>query len=125
MKRRARLTRNGNRMSEAKFRAWVRSLLRSGSMRWGAKNDALESAAAGRGINPHTGRMAKLYRCERCGGKSSRAGVQVDHKQPVVPLSGWVSWDDFINRLFCEVDGYQVLCKRCHDLKTKSENKQR
>lgn len=112
-------------MTEAGFRAWVRSSLRSASMRWGAKNDAIEAAAVGRGINPTTGRLAKLYRCSGCRGTFSRAQIQADHVRPVVPTTGWVSWDDFIDRLFSEVDGFQVLCKDCHHRKTQDENKQR
>lgn len=27
----------------------------------------------------------------------------------------------FVERLFCEIDGLQVLCNNCHDLKTKQE----
>jgi hypothetical protein len=29
---------------------------------------------------------------------------------------------DFIDRLFCDVDGFQVLCNSCHDAKTMMED---
>lgn len=46
----------------------------------------------------------------------------MDHIEPVVPESGWDSWDGYIERLFCNEDGYQVICKSCHKKKTASEN---
>ena len=43
----------------------------------------------------------------------------VDHINPVVdPVDGHQGWDIYINRLFCETDNLQVLCKKCHDAKT-------
>ena len=29
----------------------------------------------------------------------------------------------FVERLFCELDNLQVLCEKCHDVKTKLEKK--
>lgn len=63
--------------------------------------------------------------CEECGGAFPRTLVQVDHINPVVPTSGWVSWDSYIERLFCSATGLAVLCKPCHKLKTQSENQER
>jgi hypothetical protein len=48
--------------------------------------------------------------------------VYVDHIDPVVdPSVGFTTWDDFIERLFCEEDNLQVLCKACHDEKSSKE----
>lgn len=52
--------------------------------------------------------------------------MEVDHIKPVVdPQEGFVSWDEFINRLFCEKDNLQALCKTCHKIKTAKEKKKR
>lgn len=53
--------------------------------------------------------------------------VEVDHIHPMIAIvSGWTwSWDDIINRLFCEEEGMQLLCELCHDEKTREENEQR
>jgi len=55
--------------------------------------------------------------------------TNMDHKEPVVPLEsfkrGSWDWDEFINRLFCEEEGFQLLCAKCHDIKTKEEDKKR
>lgn len=50
--------------------------------------------------------------------------VHVDHIDPVIdPQEGFVSWDKVINRMFCEADGLQVLCRDCHKRKTNDERK--
>jgi len=52
--------------------------------------------------------------------------VNVDHVKPVVdPKVGFTTWDDFILNLFCTKDNLQVLCSKCHDIKTKMENNSR
>lgn len=50
----------------------------------------------------------------------------MDHVSPVIdPVKGFTTWDDFINRMFCDELGFQCLCVDCHNLKTKAENKVR
>lgn len=52
--------------------------------------------------------------------------VHLDHIEPVIALnSGPFDWNNFINRLFCDVDGFQVLCTACHDAKTSIEDQMR
>lgn len=50
----------------------------------------------------------------------------LDHKTSVIPLEGFTrgswDWDEFINRLFCEEEEFQLLCSDCHDIKTKLED---
>lgn len=48
--------------------------------------------------------------------------IFVDHIAPIVdPEVGFVSWDEFIERMYCEKDNLQLLCKACHDLKSSDE----
>lgn len=48
--------------------------------------------------------------------------IFVDHIKPVVdPAVGFVDWNTIIERMFCEIDNLQVLCKECHDIKSKEE----
>ena len=65
----------------------------------------------------------KRYQCSICGAIVEK--VAIDHIRAVVPIDGIASWDEFINNLFCDVDNLQALCKDCHDIKTKEENKLR
>jgi 5-methylcytosine-specific restriction endonuclease McrA len=62
------------------------------------------------------------YECASCHNEFVQTSVQVDHILPAVdPLIGFVSWDEFINRLFCPASNLQILCKDCHQVKTKAE----
>lgn len=75
------------------------------------------------------------YICAICKGLFSQKNVQVDHREPVVPL--WkkesdMSYDDIVRGVFCSKSNLQVICstplKRnngissCHRLKTNEEN---
>ena len=111
-------------MTAAKKRSMIISGLRR--VRWNAKYMALEDAFVKKDINPATGRKAKLYRCARCGMLFSAANVAVDHISPVIPIEGFDTWEGVVERMFCEPEGLQVLCKTpCHAEKTASERMQR
>jgi hypothetical protein len=47
--------------------------------------------------------------------------INVDHKIPAGSLRSGADLEGFIERLFVEVEGLQVLCINCHDKKTAKE----
>lgn len=94
------------------LKTWVIQRLRGQSYKWPYRNSALVAARVDRG----------LYKCAICSEIFKRDGVQLDHIKPVIPLTGWDNWDGFITRLFCEEDGYQVICLICHNVKTTTED---
>jgi len=105
-----------------KFREqFVRWTLRRASFRWPPRGEALKAARVDRGI----------YQCNLCKGKFKNKEIKVDHVEPVVPVfvRGAVlkvpSLEQYVSRMFPEVAGFQVLCKTCHDSKTKRENEER
>lgn len=101
-------------------------MLRAGSRRWPPKYETLKEAYRETKINVKSGRLAKHYECNICKQLFPSKDVQVDHKKPIVsPSKGFTSWDDFINALFCPKKNLQVLCKPCHDIKTKKETLKR
>jgi len=55
--------------------------------------------------------------------------VHVDHIVPTIPLKGFKNtvwdWNEYIENMFCGEEGLQLLCKPCHDEKTKKENELR
>lgn len=108
--------------TESKFQSFIKSTLRKGSTRWPPKYEVLNAAKRGKKINPATGREAEHYECAACHHHFVAKLVCVDHISPVVPVSGFTSWDDVIRRMFCSPEGLQVLCKGCHSVKTKEEN---
>lgn len=92
---------------------FIKGLLRRGSFHWRARNEALVAARVERG----------KYLCADCKELFGPKEVALDHIVPVVdPKVGFTTWDDYINRLFCETDGFQILCHSCHDAKTQIED---
>jgi 5-methylcytosine-specific restriction endonuclease McrA len=64
--------------------------------------------------------------CAICGsGFASKKDLVVDHIEPVVPVSGFTTWDTYIHRLFCNRSNLQSLHKACHSAKSKAENAER
>ena len=62
----------------------------------------------------------------KSGNKRRINNAVVDHILPVVcPNVGFVDWNTIIERLFCEEDGFQLLCHECHMEKTSFERKKR
>lgn len=104
---------------------FIVNTLRWGSRKWPAKFKTLEDAKTEKKINPSSGRLAQFYLCNRCKKEYTNKDVEVDHIIPVVdPKVGFVDWNTFIDRMFCERSNYQVLCKPCHKKKTKEESGQ-
>ena len=55
------------------------------------------------------------YKCEICEELFTSKEIEVHHKIPVIDKEvGFENWDIYIQRLFCEVENLQVLCKPCH-----------
>ena len=117
-------TRCGGRWTEAKWKSFIKNQLRSATRKWAPISDCLKEARVERG----------MYRCEGCkelvpttikNGARRTKNILVDHIEPIVPVTGWVSWDSCIERMFCETDNLQLLCKACHDAKSKEETGER
>lgn len=111
-------------MSDSAFHSYIKSILRKASMRWPPLNAVKTKARRSRGI----------YECANChelvpatiNEKGKRIkNVLVDHIEPIVPVTGFDNWDSVIQRLFCSEANLQVLCKKCHDNKTKEERIER
>ena len=114
--------RNGGKWTEARYKGFITSLLRSGSRRWPPKYETLNEAKTKKKINKTTGRLAQHYRCNSCEKEFPLKSIQVDHIEPIIdPKVGFTSWDDFIHRLFCEKENLQTLCVKCHKAKSLKE----
>lgn len=99
-----------------KDQALIMKALRDYSRMWPAKAEAVRAATTKRGYR----------KCAMCKKEFHHAETQVDHVEPVIkPETGFTTWDEYINRLFVETKGWQVLCKPCHRVKTNAENERR
>jgi len=67
-------------------------------------------------------RLKWEYQCNHCNKWFPDKDVQVDHIVPVGTLKCAEDLIGFLERLTPE-EGFQVLCKECHNTKTQSERK--
>lgn len=100
---------------DPRFKSFLMSALRQQSRYWFPKKQCLTRAKVGRG----------KYQCASCPAIVGPKEIKADHITPVIPIEGFDNWSEVIKRIFCGADGYQALCKKCHDIKTKKENDQR
>lgn len=116
-------TRAGGRWTESRFFGFIRSALRSAAMRYPPKFDAL---AAAKRTKPQgkAGKHRFEYQCAYCLDWFEMKDVAVDHIVPAGSLKSFNDIASFAERLYCEPDGLQVLCKSpCHQDKTNAERK--
>lgn len=111
----------------AKDRGLIKGAIRRAFVRSALRRSILDDAKISHSdaLRP---RVKTWYRCEICNGKFAQYELEVDHISPVVPTDKTLeemSWDDLIDRTWCDRMGLQVLCEECHDKKTAEERKQR
>lgn len=115
--------RGGGRYSESEYWAFIRSGLRAKSNRWPVKYDCLNAAK-----RPYKGpnkRQKFEFLCNFCKDWFPQKLVSVDHIFPIGSLRCADDLSRFVTLLFCEMDNLQVLCKECHDEKTRRDRLQR
>lgn len=94
----------------------VRQYIRQASVFWKEKDVAMNNAKIGK----------NMYLCSACCGIFKRDEVSLDHIEPVVPVeTGFTTADSFVFRSLCPNKSYQVMCKLCHNKKTKEETQLR
>ena len=112
-------TRNGGTMTNAMFWSFIRSALRQKSRWW---RPITQCKMASRRPYKGTNKRQKFeYQCNQCKNWFLDKETAVDHKIPAGSLNSGDDLKGFVERLFCEEEHLQVLCKTCHDTKTKLE----
>lgn len=112
--------RNAGTLTESAFWSLIRSTLRQKSRWW--KPIALAKQRAKRAYKGTNKRQKFEYQCNMCKNWFPEKDINVDHIIPAGTLLSAQDLPGFVERLFCEVEGLQVLCSKCHDLKTKNES---
>lgn len=115
-------TRCSGTMTESAYLSWIRSALRSKSLRWPPRAEALELAR--RTYKGPNKRQKWEYCCSICTKWFNATQVIVDH-YPVSAGSILCAEDigPFAQNLFCEVDNLRVLCNPCHAVHTIADAK--
>lgn len=121
---------------EAWFKRRIIASLRKLTFSWPPRNEVKKEAkvapstyvCSGCGVCVYDGKakdpQSKVDALELNLGKKVIAGkVYVDHIKPIVNDGGFTTWDDYVNDMFCPASNLQILCKFCHDDKTKKEKK--
>ena len=115
-------TRNAGTMSESAFWGFIRSALRQKSRWWKPITQCKQNAK-----RPYKGtnkRQKFEYQCNKCKKWFPDKQINVDHVTPAGELNKPDDLPGFVERLFVEQSGLQVLCVNCHDIKTKQEKEQ-
>lgn len=102
-----------------RFFSFVRSALRRAYTRWPPNYAARRDARS-----PYCGpnkRQQWQYKCAICNGLFMQKETQVDHKIECGSLRAFEDLPGFVERLFCEKDGLQVVCRPCHQIKTNQQ----
>ena len=111
-------TRNAGTWTEAQYFSAIRSALRRQFRYWKPATNAKQLAR--RKYEGENKRQKWEYLCACCNIYFSDKEVQIDHIIPVGSLKTLEDLKGFIERLTPE-DGFQVMCKGCHQEKTNRE----
>ncbi len=109
----------------ARRKAFIISVLRSGTRRWPPKYETLNAAKTEKKVNPKSGRIAQHFVCNICKQEFVAKDVEVDHIIPVANADGFTTWDSFVENLYCGTENLQVVCKPCHSKKSFLEKTER
>lgn len=95
----------------------IKSVLRSGTVRYAPKWKALQKRT-----KPYYGtlhpRLTKVTQCELCEDWFKGAHIEADHKVEIGHPQSHEDWPGIIERMYCGIDGFQAVCKWCHDIKS-------
>lgn len=107
-----------------------RGLIKGALRRVFARSDLRRQVVDAAKITGHSDlsrpRVKSWVRCAECKKPEAKSYCAVDHMIPLVPLDSSLdemTWDELIDRLWCDVKNLQLLCEGCHDSKTKAEGK--
>lgn len=109
----------GGRWTKARFFSFIRSALRKASIKWPPLQDVMKLNR-----RPYVGPRKNVkweHQCNMC--KQWFLGTQIE-RDHIVECGSLSDWDDipgFCRRLFCEVEGVQKLCVKCHVKKHQKE----
>jgi len=118
-------------MRNPRMTAKERGLLKGAARRVFSRSDLRKQALEAYAIehsDPLRPRVTKWLWCPECGLIYPKYLSQVDHVSPIIKTHETLddlTWDELVDRLWCELDNLRPLDKDCHQIKTKLENKQR
>jgi len=112
-------TRNAGTMTEAAFWQFIRAALRNKSRWWKPRLYCLQKAR--RPSQSSNKRLKWEFKCAHCFNWFPQTQIEVNHIHPAGTLKCASDLPQFVENLFCEIDGLEVVCKKCHDAHHKKE----
>ena len=110
--------------TQARFKSFLKSALRSASSKWPPKFEALKLARRKSQLDDKRSKWE--YICSSCNKWYKSKDVELNHKEPVGGFGeDFNKWPEDLGRIaermFCDVNGYEVLCKKCHNKETQKQ----
>jgi hypothetical protein len=105
--------------------AHILNLLRRGTTTWNERTNCLNRGRRKRSIGHYKNGKEKFLwerQCDSCREwfLLKDNSLEIDHVDPVMGFKG--SFDDWINRLYCDPKNLQALCIPCHLEKSSNQN---
>lgn len=124
---------------EFNLRQYLKNGVRRLSYRYPSRGLALKNAQIPAPADWPNKRVKWVYRCVKCTDLYEQKFTQMDHIEPIIPVTGWPEapksdlydhrgmpdMNVLVYRCFVAPEKYQVLCKPCHKEKSRNENKMR
>lgn len=102
----------------------VLNILRRGTITWEGRRVCLNRTRVRKVIGKLVNGKDKLkyfYFCDLCKKEfTSSSDLEVDHIEEVGPYNG--DFNEYIKRMYCDIDNLQNLCTHCHSVKTSKFN---
>lgn len=114
--------------SNPKERNLLKGAIRRVFSRSDLRRKVLDAAVILGYSDPNRPRVTKWCKCTECGKMEPKYLMQVDHKQPLVPIDKSLedmTWDEVVDNTWCDESNLQPICKPCHKKKSLAENKLR
>lgn len=115
-------THAGGTWTKARYFSFIRGALRRAAQNYPVKYQVKELARRPKD-KEKPGRHRFEYNCAHCDDWFPDKEVEVDHIIGAGSLKEYADLPGFTERLFCEADNMQILCKPCHQTKTNKERK--
>lgn len=111
-----------------KERALIKGAIRRVFSRSELRRRALDAAIVKDYHDPSRKRVTRWGRCHGCNKLEPAYLLEVDHQSPVIPLDSsleQMTWDELVDRVWCDEKLLKPLCESCHKDKTKGEQQER
>jgi hypothetical protein len=112
----------------AKERNLLKGAIRRVFSRSELRRRVIEASIIEDHIDPSRPKVKKWCRCAVCDKPEAKSYMAADHKDPVIPVNSSLesmTWDQLVDRIWCDILNLQSICSECHNTKSSAETKQR